>query len=751
MARPSSIEPLADGFQGMLLDAIGEAVIATTPEGKIVYWNAAAEGLYGWPREEVLGKNVTNVTPSPARAKQAADIMDALKRGKTWRGEFDAQRKDGSTFPALMTESPVFDDEGGLEAIIRVSRDLTEKERLANYLEEAQEIAGMGIWEFDPVAYTFWASEHKRAMLGLPPNGFLSFEQMMERVLPKDRERLQRALRRLLDDPTDHRMQYTIKRPDGEERIIDTRIRARSSPDRGVVIYGTSQDVTQEEQAREARREKARKLAEAERVGQAGSWSWDIKNDAVTWSLGFFDLLGLDPDDVPILSYEIFLEHVHPDDRDHVRSSIENALKDPPESPYTYEFRAIHPNGRIRWLEARSRVETDEAGDPVRLHGFDMDITEKKRMETRLLENQKLLDETQRIAHTGSWAYDLRTGSGDWSDEFYRLLGYDPGEPAEPTAQDFIDRVHPEDIDEIEAKFEAILEHPSREPITAEHRIQLPDGTIRWLEARYWAKTQDGEPVRLIGKSIDITKHRELEEKLEDRLRALERRNVQIERVSMASSHPVREAVRETRINLQRLMETTTDRLRGPEKEALEAANAASGHLEGLLESFREYVELAARPTEHEAVDLEAILENVLRDLEDPIEVSDATVTSASLPTAHTGKMDISKVLHHLILNAITYAGDAPPRVHVDAERNDDVWIISIQDQGIGIDPEYHERIFQPFMRLHARSEIPGAGLGLAVSRWIIEDLGGTLWCRSKSGEGATFYFTLPSDPPHAP
>lgn len=157
MAWPSSVEALADGLQGTLLEAIGEAVIATTPEGKIVYWNAAAEELYGWPREEVLGKNIATVTHSPVRAKHE-DIIDALQRGETWRGEVDVQRKDGSTFPALVTNSPLLDGEGDLEAIIRVSRDLTEKERLVGYLEEAQEIAGVGIWEFDPISETFWAS-----------------------------------------------------------------------------------------------------------------------------------------------------------------------------------------------------------------------------------------------------------------------------------------------------------------------------------------------------------------------------------------------------------------------------------------------------------------------------------------------------------------------------------------------------------------------------------------------------------------
>ncbi len=747
MARAPAVEPAKDALQGRLLEAIGEAVMATTPDGTIIYWNKAAEDLYGWSREEALGENIMVVTPAPAMIEEAETIMALLTQGETWTGEFEVQRKDGSTFPALVTDSPVLDDDENLVAIIGVSRDLTETHRLTAYLKEAQEIAGLGIWEYEPASQTFWASKHKRKMLGLPTDEPATLEDVMTLIKPDDRERLEASLQDLMENPRDHRMQYTLQRPDGEERIIDTRIRVQTDPKRGLIIYGTSQDITSQVRTEETLREKAKQLSNAERVGNAGSWIWDIENDEATWSMGQYALLGIDPDDVQGLTYDVFLDHVHHDDRDRLKEVIQQALEKPGESPFTYDFRIVRPDGEIRWLQARAHVETNDAGQPNRVYGHDVDITETKRLENDLLKKQDLLDDVEKIAQAGYWGYDVETGVGEWSDGFYRLLGYTPGNPPEPTSQDYISRVHPEDLDEIEEDFQQALSNPSDEPVTDKHRILLPDGTTRWLEARYQVETENGEPHRIVGKSIDITEHRMLELELASKIRALERRNLQLGRITMASAHPLREAVRETSINLQRITKSAEDRMTPTEMESLDAANNAAKHFEFLLDAINQYLTLAEHLPSHEPVDLDAMLDRVLTELNEPIENTQATITRGTLPTIQTGDKNLHKVLHVLVNNALMYARDAPPKVHVDAKLDEDVWLISVEDEGIGIDPDYHERIFHPFIRLQTTKGAPGASIGLPMCRWIIEDLGGNIWLTSTPGEGSTFYFTLPVKP----
>lgn len=110
-------------FHRRLLDAVGEAVIATRPDGTILYWSRSAESLYGWPAEEVLGRNIVDVSPSEASREAAEDLMDALRRGETWTGTFPLRRKDGSRFLGRVTDAPVLDEKGRLVAIIGVSRE----------------------------------------------------------------------------------------------------------------------------------------------------------------------------------------------------------------------------------------------------------------------------------------------------------------------------------------------------------------------------------------------------------------------------------------------------------------------------------------------------------------------------------------------------------------------------------------------------------------------------------------------------
>ncbi|MBA2783780.1 MAG: PAS domain S-box protein, partial [Rubrobacteraceae bacterium] len=113
-------------FHARLLDAVGQAVIATDPLGKVIYWNRAAQELYGWSAKEVMGRPIVEVTPSEDLAERAEEIMGELSHGRSWMGEFVVQRKDGTTFPALVTDTPVHDEQGNLIAIIGVSTDITQ-------------------------------------------------------------------------------------------------------------------------------------------------------------------------------------------------------------------------------------------------------------------------------------------------------------------------------------------------------------------------------------------------------------------------------------------------------------------------------------------------------------------------------------------------------------------------------------------------------------------------------------------------
>jgi chemotaxis family two-component system sensor kinase Cph1 len=147
-------------------------------------------------------------------------------------------------------------------------------------------------------------------------------------------------------------------------------------------------------------------------------------------------------------------------------------------------------------------------------------------------------------------------------------------------------------------------------------------------------------------------------------------------------------------------------------------------------------------PTEE--VDAGAVLDKALANLEVAINDSGASISRTALPRVRIPEFQLELVFQNLVGNAIRYRGEQPPRISIAAERQDDEWLFSVQDNGIGIDPQFKEQIFGMFKRLHSKAKYPGTGMGLAICQRIIEREGGRIWVESQPGRGATFYFTIP-------
>jgi light-regulated signal transduction histidine kinase (bacteriophytochrome) len=166
--------------------------------------------------------------------------------------------------------------------------------------------------------------------------------------------------------------------------------------------------------------------------------------------------------------------------------------------------------------------------------------------------------------------------------------------------------------------------------------------------------------------------------------------------------------------------------------------------MERLIEDLLSYARLESQDRHFVPVDCAAVLDDVVQLLEGEIRDTRAEVTSSALPTVMGDQAQLVQLFQNLIGNGIKYHGTRPPRIHVSAQRQDGAWVFSVSDNGIGIEPEQHQRIFEIFRRLHTQSEYPGTGIGLAVCRRVVERHGGTLWVESEPGQGSTFLFTIP-------
>ena len=262
----------------------------------------------------------------------------------------------------------------------------------------------------------------------------------------------------------------------------------------------------------------------------------------------------------------------------------------------------------------------------------------------------------------------------------------------------------------------------------------------------------DGQVEYLSTISRDITERKRaaerlqaLNQNLEKRSEELARSNADLKQFAYVASHDLQEPLRMVSSYLQLLEKRYEGKLDADADEFIAYAVDGATRMSRLIHDLLEYSRVGTRGKPFEATDCGEACDEALDNLKTAIEESGAEVTRDSLPTVLVDQQQLIQLFQNLLGNAIKFRGEEAPTVHISAEENHNQWKFSVRDNGIGIDPEYAERIFVIFQRLHGMSEYPGTGIGLAICKKIVERHGGKIWMESQPGKGSTFYFTLPS------
>jgi PAS domain S-box-containing protein len=325
----------------------------------------------------------------------------------------------------------------------------------------------------------------------------------------------------------------------------------------------------------------------------------------------------------------------------------------------------------------------------------------------------------------------------------------------------------------------------SGQPLRSVYRVLARDGRVVWLhcEAKM-VRRPDGSPWFLHGVGFDVSDLKRAEEELQRAHDELERRvrertaelakanadlkseiavrrrverdlarraedlarsNRDLEQFAYSASHDLQEPIRNIAISAQLLLRNYAAGLDDQGRNLLNIVIGGAGHMENLVSDLLEYTR-AARDSQTPSglTDANEALNETLRHLAVTIAENKAEITSAPLPLLNLPSIRLKQIFQNLISNAIKYRGKDPPRIRVSARESEEGWTVSVKDNGIGISPEYHTKIFGLFKRLHTRQEYPGTGIGLAICRRIVENAGGKIWVESANGKGAEFRFTLP-------
>ncbi|MCU4973969.1 ATP-binding protein [Halobacteria archaeon AArc-m2/3/4] len=227
--------------------------------------------------------------------------------------------------------------------------------------------------------------------------------------------------------------------------------------------------------------------------------------------------------------------------------------------------------------------------------------------------------------------------------------------------------------------------------------------------------------------------------------RQLEESNERLQQFAYIASHDLQEPLRMVTSYLQLLEHRYSDDLDEDAKEFIEFAVDGAERMEAMIEGLLTYSRVETQGQSFDSVDLEAVLDDVLTDLGLRIDETDAEITAESLPIVSGDASQLHQLFQNLLENALQYSGEQKPRVSISATRDEDEWMISVSDTGIGIDQEDADRIFEVFQRLHSHEEYKGTGIGLALCQRIVKRHGGKIWVDSEPEEGSTFSFTLPA------
>jgi PAS domain S-box-containing protein len=317
------------------------------------------------------------------------------------------------------------------------------------------------------------------------------------------------------------------------------------------------------------------------------------------------------------------------------------------------------------------------------------------------------------------------------------------GAPVEEMiGQSFYDNVSPEHRDTVRQAVERVLQ--TGKPDTYEILGVGPHGlNTAWYETRVTPNVRDKQVTAVTLISTDITGRKRAEDKKPTTAESV-RFNDEVEQLANVTSHELREPLHMLARCVNLLERRYKGKLDSNTEKIINYTLNGVNHMERLVDDLSAYSWVASEGKDFAPTDCESIFDRAVANLKEAIEESSAAVSHDALPTVMGDDSQLIQLFQSLIGNAIKFRGEDPLGIHVSVEKKENEWLFSVQDNGIGIDPEDFERIFMVFQRLHREADYPGTGIGLSICKKIVERHGGRIWVDSKPGKGSTFYFTIP-------
>ena len=756
----------SETLQRTLLASLPAGVIIVDPKTRVIEKvNDAASALFGAPMEYIVGHRC-HAFLCPA-SEGACPICDLRK--EVDNAEKEMLCADGSRCPVLKSVKRV--QIHGQEKLLECFLDITDRKKAEEALRRSEEHLRLAVEGGELGTYTYdfisgqsdWSPELK-AFYGLRNDEPLVLDEdgVAKALHPEDRSAFLSAMI-AANDPYGVvdgilELDYRIIRADGSIRWLRvhgrTEFIGESNNRRPWRAAGVVTDNTERKKAVDALKESRTRHELAIQSAQMGSWVLDVVENKRDFDAQTCHLLGIDratfkgsPDE--------FFRVVHPDDRDAIQAALTRSIEH--DAPYESAYRVIHPDGSIRHIVSRGRVIRGQNRRPLKLIGIIWDYTEHKQAEEALRTSHQILDGIIN-------AIPVRVF---WKDKDLVYLGCNAIFALDAGFADSKDIVGKDDYqmgwhDQAElyrADDRQVIES-GRSKLLIEEPQTTPEGnTIVLLTSKMPLRSSEGEIIGVLGTYMDITERKQMESELlrsrdelefrvKERTEELARKNAEMERFIYAVSHDLRTPLISMSGFLGFLKQ---DAEKGDMKRVDEDFRIVSGaitKMDKLLQDTLELSRIGRIVNPPENVPFGEIIIEALEQSSAKLSSKNIKVTvDEDLPIVQVDRMRLVEVLVNLLENSVKYMGDQPqPEIEIGKRLDGENTVFFVRDNGIGIEPSQHDRVFELFYKVDKKSD--GSGAGLAIVKKIIEVHGGRIWIESELGKGCTVCFTLePANP----
>jgi len=618
---------------------------------------------------------------------------------------------------------------------------LAEMQKSESKLRQVIDAIPAMAWSAHPDGTGEFFNKHYLDYVGLPAEHVMDWGWTAA-VHPDDLENLSLTWQQMRESETPGEGEVRLRRHDGEYRWFLFRANpVRDESGRVIKWYGMNIDITERKLALESLQANQELLDLAQKSAAAMAFDWYVQQEINYWSPEQEALFGLAPGTFDG-TYKTWKKMMYKPDWPIVVDAIKHAHET---GKVTAEYRVVWPDGSLHWLSTNGRMFFDDAGEPVRMVGFTSDVTRRKNVEEELRRSAAFLAQAQQVSRTGSFSWRVATDEITWSEQMYRIYELEPGTTI--TLDVIHTRVHPEDL----TLYEKMVEQARNgsDDFEWQYRLLMPDQSIKYMHAVARATRDQNNELEYIAAVQDITPRRRSQEALDKARSELAHvaRVMSLGALTASIAHEVNQPLSGIITNASTCVKMldadppNVDGARETAKRTIRDGRRAGDVITRLRALF------SRKEATTELVDLNEATREVIALSRAELErnrVVTRTELADKLPLVPGDRVQLQQVIINLLRNgsdAMSDVDDRPRELlfRTEVYENDSVRL-SVQDAGTGFDPQTLDQLFRSFYTTKA----DGMGIGLSVSRSIIENHRGRLWATANDGPGVTFLFTIP-------